>query len=513
MSQSQKREDLGWVCRKIKENGGRVKWEFFEGILGIGKAQAMVLVDNLKYLKLVDKNSGLTKMGRTTAEKGEVFIPEEGVYYTWEVEEHPLFNNNRFIHWLLCDWPFHTQPDIQKKKYPKETMKSLVENHLKSREWKVEVRGDPIKKCSGSLSLVEWRWTVDKWKKPQVEQTIRVKGRILLPPKDKYNHQESKVPISGSLTSPIPRSYEDVEDFMDELFLDKGYRWDREREALGIKLEDCDEKERKGFSKNLSKKQHTYLNQQYDVKINDVCIVPRNNREAKKWLEWHFEERFIQHHTDRDQRIIIDDISTTTPLGTFECDIDLEKLRDKYRKRMDGRYWYLIAGDDLTLKENGQKVQRISSGEELTYREAFRRLFPGVNFKDGKSLIYMDKHLFESYNIGRTGRLIRALRECGYTGKIRLVTKARNAQKLPKEFSNVTILDYEDVYHGKTIPHGRYFFIDALTGGHFFDLTHNLFHPMDIKGNKMSWNDISSQRFTIEEIENDPTRGKILEVK
>jgi len=513
MSQSQKRGDLGWVCGKIKENGGRAKWEFLEGILGIDNAQAMVLVDNLKYLKLVDKNSTLTKMGIIAAENGEVFIPEEGVYYTWEVEGHPLFKNNRFIHWLLWSGPPHTRRDIEKRGYPEKTMKSLVNSDMKSREWNVDVRGDTINKYAGSLSLVEWKWIVNKWKKPQVAQTIRVKGKISVPLTGKYKNPDSNVPINSLLTSPIPRSYENVEDFMGELFLDEGYRWDREREALGIKLEDCDVKERERFSKNLSKKQHTYLNQKYDVKINDVNIVPRNNREAKKWLEWYFEERFTQHFTDQGQRIIIDEIKTTTPLGTFECDIDLGRLRDKYQKRVDGRYWYLVAGDDLTLKKSGRKVQRISSGEELTYGEAFCRLFPGLNFKDGKNLVYMDKHLFESYNVGRTERLIRALGECGYAGKINLVTKAWNKPKLSKKYPNVKIRDYDNVYSDGIRPHGRYFFIDTISGGHFFDLTHNLFHPTDIKGEKMSWNDISSQRFTIEEIENDPTRGKILGVK
>lgn len=512
MKQSQERRDLGWICKKIKENGFKINGGFLSLIDFASPSQIRVLIENLQYLDLLDEQKNLTESGIQAAENSIVFIPQEGVFLKWEVENNFLFSCNRLIHWMLYEAPEHSLDSIKKEKYPNGVIQSQIDAKHRSKEWLVKVIGNRYKRYDGKISSFKWSWKVDMESKVVQDTSIQIKGQIQVPSRDRYSNLKTEEIFNTTIPSPVKLNYEDMKLFLNEVFAEEGYSWNNELNSLGVFFDDCSSKDKDLFSMEHMKEHYEYLNQVFNIEIKDIPIVPINLADASKWLKWLFEKQFNGHLTHTDQKILIDDIKNNTPLGDFNCRLDLYEFKNKLQNSLDKRYWLMVAGDDLSLQPKIINTRRISSGEVLTYDDAFKRLFPEIDFSRVNRIVYMDRHILEKHNIGKTERLIGAFKDNGFNGKFFFVTKGKNIELLREDLTNITIRDYSEVYEKGANPHGRYLVFETTVDTFFYDLTHNLYHPRERYGG-LQWNDISTQSFSKNEIKDDPTRGILLEVR
>lgn len=521
LRQSQKRPDLQYICEIIASAKGDSSLnDVFRSQLKINDSQIKVLRNHLKSLELLSEGDRLTDLGRDVSQNGLVHIPEEGSYLIWSPSKelnniHFLFKKNSIIHWQ----PYNKLSSLSKKIHyniDTEEMKSVIENKT-STYWKISSLSEE-NNYRGNLDL-DWIWNL-AIKQNTIIENLKIKGKITHPIKFEKNKLITKTEEFNENYSPNNmNNMQSAIDILHGWVSDiHNWQWDNGFMAFKVPFEKRTDSEIQSFQSYFEKKVISFGEQKFELSVLDIPIVPIDNNNAKKWAERLFELKLESENLfllPGEYREAMESIRVSTPLGQYDYKDDIEAFKKHIRRKNTRHYWNLVAADDMTSilseKETDER-NTIGYGEKLNYKRAFDRLFKDANLEATTKILYMDRHALEYRNTERILEMLDIMKSQGFSGKFYLISIDMGQEINPELSKRASIMTINQIYGSNSKPHSRYIIFKESRKLHFYELTHNLTHPKKIDGNLYSWGDIVSIKHEPRMIENDITRGKLLEL-
>ncbi len=504
MERKQKREDLKWLCSMIQKDGRFDNTRIKEALDLPEESYAEVLKGNLKDFGLIKGNS-ITEEGESCSKNGYVFMKEEGAYIIWGLEGHFLLRDGDFFR--ILNWVEHEKiPKISSSKVKKEATSQIVNtNGEESRKWVIQAY-EEVQKYRSKLSL-EWKIETGNGSAGLVER-LHISGKFKMP-------DSRKSEMALIIEPEHIFEFRDLENLIKTHMIEnlpayKHRKWNSKIKAIEMDFASISSEERQSFRTHLELDSIEIEGQEFKASFEDIPICPYDSQAAKKWLWWLATQKINKHISSSELDTMLTDIRSETPiLQEFDTDeIDLQRERkelwDSGNRKL---FWYISASGDLKREEEDTEV--IISGSDLSYPEAFRKLFYGVRLETIEKMIYVDKHMFLEHNAENAKKMVEAIRDEGFGGALTLVTDLKRAKHIPKLKGNTHIKDYGEIY-GKTSVHGRYVVMNRRNNVWLFELTHNLVHPKN-KNGKLLWSDISSKKLMAEEVSDDPVRSALVE--
>lgn len=279
----------------------------------------------LKQIKLLDEKGQLTAKGHKAKETGKIFVQEEGKYKIWFTEKdthfgtkifyfkriQPLENENIKPLDISFDKEYHYFLPIKDNAF---SYLNLAQNE--------GILG--YKKSGQEKIQVTWTWN------ELASSTYQFEGKI-----DKENIQSVAIPTDEKLENHIARILPD---------------WDKVHKRAKMKHETITQHERESFETTCNTSWRDF-----DVKIQQLLIMPYHIEDAKKWRNSLLEEEAKKHYFSVGTFAeFVKETNDKNGFHAYKNELDTptmqeyaQTLRNRDKATQSIAYWHLVAANDL----------------------------------------------------------------------------------------------------------------------------------------------------------------------
>lgn len=210
----------------------------------------------------------------------------------------------------------------------------------------------------------------------------------------------------------------------------------------------------------------------YDIKGEDIPIMPSNKEDAEFWFSRVVENKVEDNYINNDEfNNLLNDISNKVQFENFidGNNIDKSKYITSFKKDNKLRaYWNLQAPRDLMFDLNNKFILDridVQIGSEMSIQEIINRL---VGNNKVEKLMFSSKYIIKPEQKKKFEVFVEALRYKGCQN-VNLVTQNKFSLK------GVEVKSYEEVYGSrKNWPHDRYFSLKIDGIWHYYKMSAEL---------------------------------------
>lgn len=424
MAWVEQRPEVTALCGAGVTNGGTISLEVIESSLpGLSRRAAHNVRGWLEELGLCTRDGSLTKLGRLTAETGDVAVPEQGVYRLWVVD-HRL-TGRRVLH-ASRQAPERDHRFDEIQRLPVEPEHDTPFQSVLDRDARVVVRGFPsnhghmgcLPQRDASKIRIRWDWDMqagtESWR---ADGNLDV-GRLV-----------GASPIEG-------QSGDDPWALLAYLGREAEWgrgRWDRDARALVVRFEEVegDAVERFVGDARLKVARVRGFEAFSEVRVHSAPLEPADEACAQSWAEERLRRRLEKPRARSRESVrrLWSSLVEDTPLEPHQpCLPSHDELLSQCADR-PAHFWALAAPVDLAPVETpadalgemwvGEPadepvaqpdIVRIPHGARWSMETLLAHIFPT---QEVSRVILVDRYVRGTANVAALTALAEAVRQMG----------------------------------------------------------------------------------------------------
>jgi hypothetical protein len=328
----------------------------------------------LRNLRIIDENDISTQKGSRIRQTGKMLVREEGKYKIW-FTENDNFLETKILHFERIAPQNDSKVGILNIDFQEENY-FLPINDNEFSDLKLIINDQIAGQINNTNDTISLSWIWGSLEKSHY----------------KFDGQINQNKIKQHSINPAI----DLNEFIIEIF----QAWDNKQNRLKIQFQDLSDQSKITFEeKNYSSKW-----KDFDIKIENLPIMPYNDEDAFRWRNWLVEQELKEkYYLKYDFENLIKSINRKEGFSAYSNLLDIPEIEeyrneifDKDRPKQSPAFWHLTAANDLNPDINvkySEKTLDYPVGKQITFVEISNELKNNTNHQIN-AVFYYDKYVY-----------------------------------------------------------------------------------------------------------------------